>query len=216
MIEAILWDNDGVLVDSEFLYFEATRDVLRDVGIELSLDLFRDVNLRQGRSCFDLARDDGLDEEGVKRLRARRDARFRAIVRRGVALIDGVTETLAHLHGRHRMAIVSASHPDNLHSMHSQHAIERFFELVVAQGDYERSKPHPDPYLTAAERLGVDPAKCVAVEDSPRGLEAATRAGMPCLVVPNEMTRFGDFGAATRVLGSVRDVPDEVERLAER
>ncbi|MBW2231578.1 MAG: HAD family phosphatase [Deltaproteobacteria bacterium] len=214
MVRAILWDNDGVLVDSEHLYFEASRDALREVEVDLTLDLFRDVNLRQGRSCFDLARDEGIDDERIQHIRADRDARFRARVRQGVDLMDGVIETLTHLHGRHPMAIVTSSHPDNLRTMHRDHAIDHFFEFVLAQGDYARSKPHPDPYLMAAERLGVEPAQCVVVEDSPRGLESAIRAGMPCLVVPNELTRAGDFSAATRVLGSIREVPGEVAALS--
>ena len=82
MLRAILWDNDGVLVDSEHLYFAATRDALREVEVELTLDSYRDINLRQGRSCFDLARDQGVDDARIAAIKRDRDAHFRARVRR--------------------------------------------------------------------------------------------------------------------------------------
>jgi len=213
MLRAILWDNDGVLVDSEHLYFEATRDALREVEVELTLDSYRDINLRQGRSCFDLARDQGVDDARIAAIKLDRDAHFRARVLQGVDLIDGVVETLSELHGRHTMAIVTSSHADNLHVMHRHHAIDHFFDLVITNADYANSKPHPEPYLLAAERLGLVPDECVVVEDSPRGLEAATRAGMACLVIPNELTRFGDFSAAARVLSNIREVPGSLSAL---
>ncbi|MFP6639027.1 MAG: HAD-IA family hydrolase, partial [Myxococcota bacterium] len=68
-------------------------------------------------------------------------------------------------------------------------------------------KPHPEPYLLAAERLGVDPGRCVVVEDSERGLQAAVAAGMSCVAIPNQMTRVGDFSRADRVITSLRELP---------
>lgn len=209
-MKAILWDNDGVLVDTEHLYFEATRDALERLGVPLSLGHYRDLSLTQGRSCFDLARDAGVADDAIERERLQRDAAYHARVRAGVELIDGVHETLSALHGRVPMAIVTSSRPENLHAAHRHHGLDVFFELVVASGDYARSKPHPDPYLAGARRLGVAPEDCVVVEDSERGLASAVAAGMRCLVIPNALTRHGDFTAAHRVLSSVREVPEHV------
>ena len=105
------------------------------------------------------------------------------------------------------MAVVTSSHPENLESMHSDHELEGFFETVVAAGATPRFKPHPDPYLLAAERLSVSPDRCLVVEDSERGLQAAVAAGMRCAVIPNELTRVGDFSTASFVLESVREIP---------
>ena len=77
---------------------------------------------------------------------------------------------------------------------------------MVAGGATPHFKPHPAPYLLAAERLKVRPDRCLVVEDSERGLQAAVRAGMRCAVVPNELTRVGDFSEAYRVLKNVREV----------
>lgn len=210
MVRALLWDNDGVLVDTEHLYLEATRDALAELGVALDLEAYRALSLTEGRSCFDLARDAGVAKEAIEAKRRERDARYHARVRAGVELIAGVRETLDALHGRLPMAIVTSSRPENLHAAHRHHAIDRYFDLVVASGDYARSKPHPDPYLEAAGRLGVAPEDCLVVEDSERGLMAALAAGMECWVIPNDLTRLGDFTRAHRVLESVREVPPGV------
>ena len=71
-----------------------------------------------------------------------------------------------------------------------------------------RSKPHPDPYLKAIEKSGAGPDECVAIEDSERGLESATRAGIRCIIVPTGLNRVGTFAGAHRILSSVSEIPD--------
>ena len=215
-MQAILFDNDGVLVDTEQLYFEATRAALATLGVALDEEGYRALSLREGRSCFELAREAGVSEEAIDARRRERDARYHARVLEGVPLLDGVHEALAALHGRHRLAIVTSSRPENLRAVHRHHGLERYFELVVALGDYARSKPHPDPYLEAAARLGVAPADCLVVEDSERGLRAALAAGMECWVIPNALTQGGDFRGAARVLAGARELPAQVARRAQR
>jgi HAD superfamily hydrolase (TIGR01509 family) len=214
VIQAILWDNDGVLVDTEHLYFEATRAALESLGVAMTLDQYREISLRQGRSCFDLARDEGAREEDIRRVRDQRDLSYHARMHEGVPLLDGVHETLSALHGRLPMAIVTTTDTPNFDAIHGPHDTHRFFDFVLANGMYEHSKPHPAPYLTAAAKLGLAPEACLVVEDSERGLQAATRAGMKCLVIPHALTTGGDFGAAHRVLSSVRDVPQVVGLLS--
>jgi HAD superfamily hydrolase (TIGR01509 family) len=154
-----------------------------------------------------------VSRDEINGMRARRDARYLERLHRGVELLDGVAETLATLHGRVPMAIVTSSKRDHFDAIHAPLGVRAYFELVVASGDYEHGKPHPEPYLTAAKRLDVDPQRCLVVEDTERGLRAANRAGMACLVVPHELTRDSDFVGSRKVLGSVREVPVELERL---
>ncbi|MEE3326485.1 MAG: HAD family phosphatase [Myxococcota bacterium] len=204
--DAILWDNDGILVDSEFLYFEFTRDALARLGVELKLSDYQEINLRQGRNVFTLAEKKGVSADVIARAKEERNVLFRQRIIEGVELMDGVRETLQALHGRLPMAVVTSSHPENLESMHRDHELEDFFETVVAAGATRRFKPHPDPYLLAAERLGVRPDRCLVVEDSERGLQAAVAAEMRCAVIPNSLTRVGDFSTASFVLGDVREL----------
>ena len=214
MIQALLWDNDGVLVDTEHLFFEATRDVLAGAGVTLDLATYQDRTLRRGASCFDLVAERGLDAGAVARMRADRDALYHERLQDGVALLDGVEETLARLHGRLPMAIVTSCQPGHFAAIHAGLGILRYFDFVLTSGDYERHKPHPEPYLRAAARLTVRPESCLVVEDTERGLASAIAAGMTCLIVPHELTRGGDFTGSHAVLSSVRAVPDVLEGLA--
>lgn len=204
--DSVLWDNDGILVDSEFLYFEFTRDALAGLGVELKLSDYQEINLRRGQNVFGLAEQKGVTADVIARVKQERNRRFRQRISQGVELMDGVRDTLESLHGRLPMAVVTSSHPENLNSMHSDHDLAGFFETVVAAGDTPRFKPHPDPYLLAAERLNVRPDRCLVVEDSERGLQAAVAAGMCCVVIPNVLTQSGDFSAAHRVLENVREL----------
>ena len=100
--QALFFDNDGVLVDTEGLYFEASRSVLGELGIELTHDIHLDISLHQGKSVFELALRAGVDEAELPRLRTERDARYSALLEAGVEPIPGVLDALGTLRARHR------------------------------------------------------------------------------------------------------------------
>lgn len=206
-IDAILFDNDGVLVDTEPLFLRATRELLASVSIEFELDQYRDLSLRQGRSLMELVAERGAGPEEVEALRERRNERYAELIEEGVPIFEGVPEVLARLHGEHAMAIVTSSYRHHFELAHRQTGFLRYFEFWLASGDYVNHKPHPEPYLVAAARLGVEPARCLVIEDSERGLEAARAAGMRCVVVPTELTAPGDFSSAERVLARLSELP---------
>ena len=213
MIEAILWDNDGVLVDSERLFFESTRRTLLTLGIPLSLEQFMDLSTRQGRSAFDLAMESGWPKEQVANLKRERDLLYSALLRKQTRVLPGVAETLKALHGRMRMAVVTSSQRQHFDVMHADIGLTGYFEFVLAREDCGQTKPNPEPYLLALERLGVRPEACVAVEDSERGLAAARAAGLRCLVIPNEITRGCSFQGATAILPGAAAVLDALNNL---
>lgn len=211
MVEAILWDNDGVLVDTERLFFESTRRALATIGIPLSAQQFLDLSMRQGRSAFDLA--SGWPKEQVTSLKRERDLLYSEMLRLETRVLPGVTETLKALHGRTRMAVVTSSQRQHFDVMHADIGLTSYFEFVLAREDYDKTKPNPEPYLLALERLGMRAEKCVVVEDSERGLAAARAAGLRCLVIPNEITRSCTFAAATAILPGAAAVLDAVSEL---
>jgi len=212
-VKALLWDNDGVLVDTEKLYFRATREVLSEVGIDLSRDLFIRISLEQGRSAFDLAAEQAVSQEVIARLRDDRNKRYSELLRKGVRVLDGVENTLRQLHGRVVMGVVTSSRKEHFDNIHASTGLLRYFNFVLTREDYEKSKPNPDPFLTAMRQNGLRPEHCIIVEDSERGLAAAKAAGIRCIVVPTRLTRGSDFQGAYRVLDSVQQVPYEVLQL---
>jgi HAD superfamily hydrolase (TIGR01509 family) len=126
--------------------------------------------------------------------------------------MPGVADGLARLAGRFRLAIVTSSEPAPFAAVHARAGILHRFELALARDQYGKAKPDPEPYLLAAARLGVAAARCLVVEDSERGLRAATAAGIACWVVPSELTRGGRFDGAAAVLADFAAV---VRRLTE-
>jgi len=213
MVEAILWDNDGVLVDTECLFFESTRRTLATIDIQLSREQFLDLSMRQGRSAFDLAIMRGWPTEQVANLKSERDLLYSEMLRNQTRILPGVAETLQALHGRMRMAVVTSSQRQHFDIIHADIGLTKYFEFVLAREDYDKTKPNPEAYLMALERLGMRAQSCVAIEDSERGLAAALAAGLRCLVIPNEITRICSFHGATAVLPGAAAILDVVSKL---
>lgn len=203
-IEWIFWDNDGVLVDTENFYFQASAELLSEAGVELSREQFVEISLRRGESVFDLAEG---DKTYLDSLRERRNRRYAELLARGVTPIAGVAETLRALHGQVKMAIVTSSHRDHFELIHQTTGLTGYFDFILTREDYRRTKPHPEPYLTALARSAGDPARCLVVEDSQRGLQAAVAAGLKCLVIPGQLNRQSNFSTAHAILEEISEVP---------
>jgi HAD superfamily hydrolase (TIGR01509 family) len=213
MIKAIFWDNDGVLVDTERLYFQATQDIMDAAGVPLTVDDYLEYFLRQGTGAWHLLSARGVDDVEIVRLRQKRNDRYSELLRQEARAIDGVSGVLEHLHSRYVMGVVTSSRRDHFDLIHARCDLLRYFDFVLTAADFPRVKPHPDPYLMAIDRSGVTPDECIAIEDSERGLEAATAAGIRCIVIPTPLTRGGAFGAACRVVDSVADIPPALKEL---
>jgi HAD superfamily hydrolase (TIGR01509 family) len=213
LFDAILFDNDGVLVDTEELYFRACRETLAAVGVTLELATYIETLLREGIGVWHLAEARGLSPAEITALRAERDRRYVELAEQTEVLIPGVAELLPRLASRFRLAIVTSSEPVPFARVHARTGLLPHFELVLTRFDYERAKPEPEPYLRAVERLGLHPSRCLVIEDSERGLRAAKAAGLCCWVVPSGLTRDGDFTAADAVLP---DLAAAAARLLDR
>jgi HAD superfamily hydrolase (TIGR01509 family) len=213
MIKAIFWDNDGVLVDTERLYFQATQDIMTAAGVPLSDADYLEFFLRQDRGAWHLLAERGASPDDIARLRQARNDRYSDLLRREARAIAGVADTLELLRGRYVMGIVTSSRRDHFDLIHARCDLLQYFDFILTAADCPRVKPHPDPYLLAIEQSGVSPAECVAIEDSERGLHAATAAGIRCIVIPTPMTRGGDFGAACAVVDRIEDIPGILSEL---
>lgn len=216
MIRAIFWDNDGVLVDTERLYFKASQEILHSVGISLEEKQFKNISLKEGRSVFDLALLKGVSLPEVDRLREKRNHRYNELLTKGVQVLDGVQETLELLKS-HQVshAVVTSSRRTHFDTMHLHTGLLPYFDFVLTSEDFRRSKPDPEPYLLALRRSGLRPEECLVVEDSERGLQAAIAAGIHCIVIPNDLTYGSDFRRALGVFKSCWQIPDEIKRINE-
>jgi HAD superfamily hydrolase (TIGR01509 family) len=196
----LLWDHDGVLVDTEALYFQATREVLASVGVTLDEALYRQLFLVENRGAWHLAQ---RTERELTALKQRRNQRYTELLTSTDVYIPGALTMIAELAQRHRMAIVTSSRRAHFDAIHRARALPHHFELILAREDYAESKPDPEPYLTAVARLGASAADCLVIEDSERGLRAAHAAGLRCWVIPSSLTQDSDFTRAERRFDSI-------------
>jgi len=199
MIEVVLWDNDGVLVDTETLFFETTRASFARLGLDLTKEIWGRLYLSDGKSSREIAVLLGADADRTAAVMEERNQHYRQILRQPPPLRPQVRETLGELADRVRMALVTGSPRDQLQLMLGSSGLLGFFETIVTGDDCSHSKPDPEPYLTALKLLRVSASRCIAVEDSPRGLASARAAGVACIVVPTELTRTLDFVGALAV-----------------
>jgi len=213
MLRAVLFDNDGVLVDTEALFFQANRDTLTKAGIDLSLDRYVEYALRKGKSCLDLAAERGWSASQISDLRDQRDRAYSAMLAEVPGPMDHVRHTLSRLRGRFRMGVVTTSNAEHFYLVHRRFNLLEYFDFVIAREDYNHPKPNPEPYRAALERMRLSTDECVAVEDSERGLMAANAAGLRCVVVPHGLTRSGDFSKATAILPALSALPSFLESI---
>ncbi|HEY5455251.1 MAG TPA: HAD family phosphatase [Acidothermaceae bacterium] len=207
MKKYVLFDHDGVLVDTEFWYYRAGQRALADVGVTLDKEQYVwDTN--QGGGTWAQARTAGIDDETISRQRAARDVYYREYLRREAIEIDGVVDTLAELSKYVRMAIVTTAKRVDFEIIHEKRQIRQFMDFVLVREDYELAKPHPEPYLTGLKRFGATREETLAVEDSSRGLNSAVAAGIECVVVDNDFTKAQDFSKATHRINTLRELKD--------
>jgi len=188
-VRAILWDLDGVLVDSAPFHFQAWRELLASLGKEFSeADFRRTFGLRNDAILRDLLGD--LPPAEVGRLGARKEALFRRAALGNIVPLPGALALLRILRERgFKLALVSSTPHGNIDLILGSLGVEAAFDVIVGEEDVTRGKPDPEGFLLASKRLGVPPGECVVIEDAPAGLEAAKRGGMRCVGVYRDRPR---------------------------
>jgi HAD superfamily hydrolase (TIGR01509 family) len=207
----ILFDHDGVLVDTELWYYQAGARALADIGVSLDKGQYvRDMN--QGLGTWAQARAAGIDEQTISRQREVRNRYYQEYLRTESIEIEGVVETLAELSRYVRMAIVTTARRVDFELIHETRKIRQFMDFVLAREDYLLAKPHPEPYLTGLQRLGATKQETLVVEDSSRGLSSAVAAGIDCAIVHNDFTQAHDFSRASHRIDTLAGLKDIILR----
>jgi HAD superfamily hydrolase (TIGR01509 family) len=183
---AVVFDMDGLIFDTEPLYRDAIIAAASDGGLEITHE-FHHTTIGLSAEAFRVLLNDrfgsGFDFDGFWAAASRR---FYEMAASQLRLKAGVVELLDTLDAVRlpRAIATSSSHEDVQHHLAAHGLLDRF-DAIVAQGDYARGKPNPDPFFKAAERLGVEPTRCLALEDSYNGVRAANKAGMMTIMVPD-------------------------------
>lgn len=205
--EAVVFDFDNVLVDSEPFHYRAYAGVFAERGHVIDRDEYwLEWTSRGGGAEGEISRH-GLDLDPAD-IRAGKDPVYSQFCRTGeIPVFPAARELIGLLASRGlRLAIASGSYSWDVRSLLEAHDLEDRFEAIVGKDDSKLLKPHPEPYLIAARVLGLPPASCVAVEDAEKGVISAHAAGMPVIVVETEVTRGLGIAGADLHLGSLEEL----------
>lgn len=208
VVDAVVFDMDGLLVDSEPVQMDAWHRFVKAYGATLKPEL---LSRLYGLRVWDTARVliDELDLPlTVDQVVEERDAIFFSLLPGRLGAMPDAVDTVRRLKARQtRLALATSGHRRYVDVVLDELDLRDAFEIEVTGDMVEHGKPSPDIYLLAARKLGIDCSACVALEDAPNGIASAKSAGMICLAVPNLMTaNIAGFERADAILGSLSDV----------
>jgi HAD superfamily hydrolase (TIGR01509 family) len=208
VIEAVVFDLDGVLLDSEQVWDEVREQLVKERGGRWH---DRAQTEMMGMSSGEWSRH-MHDELGVpeppEEISAEVVRRLEEVYRKRLPLIDGAQEAVERLAARWPLGLASSSNRELIDLVLDLTGLGRFFRVTVSSEEVPRGKPAPDVYLEAARRLGLPPEHCAAVEDSRNGIRAAKAAGMRVIAIPNEHYPPGEeaLALADVTLGSLAEL----------
>jgi HAD superfamily hydrolase (TIGR01509 family) len=212
VVKAVVFDLDGLLLDSEPAWDEARRQVTGEHGgrwaDQATLDMMGMSSPEWSRYLHQRLGVPLAPEE----IAARVVERMQALYRRHLPLVPGARPAVERLARRWPLAMASSSNRPVIDLALSLAGLARFFRATVSSEEVARGKPAPDVYLEAARRLGIDPAHCVAIEDSGSGILAARAAGMRVVAVPNRAFSPGEeaLDAADQVVQTLDELTEAV------
>jgi beta-phosphoglucomutase-like phosphatase (HAD superfamily) len=217
MVQAVLFDMDGLMVDTEPIHFLAFRAYTRKFGIDLPESMMPAfVGYSEAENLADIKRAYRIEEPLEEMVAERRAIYLQLISTEPILPFPGFWELTAEARRRGlKQAVVSASAAEQVEiilrrlfeARPDQGRPERYFDAIVTGDDVSQSKPAPDLYLLAAERLGLPPAACLVFEDTPPGVASAVAAGMTAIAVRNRYSQDLDFPGAQVVIDSLLEAP---------
>ncbi|MCF6157556.1 MAG: HAD family phosphatase [wastewater metagenome] len=196
-MKAIIFDMDGVLVDSMPYHAEAWSTVLKDIGIHIDKRMIYEIEGANSRKVIDtIFRQFGRTptEEEIQDLGNKKSKIFEEIAQ--VKPFDGIQELLELVQSRYKLAVVSGSNQNTVHNIINTF-FPNVFQVIIDGETTEISKPSPEPYLVAVQKLDIPKDQCLVIENAPLGIQSAKSAGLRCIAIPTylgkEYLKEADF-----------------------
>lgn len=204
--KAIIWDMDGVIADSVSSHFAAWQETFTKRGVKFAEEDFSKFFGVRNDFIISSVLGEKLSTEAIEIMALEKETSFRQKAKGNVKPFPGVIKLLEVIKkGNFKLALVSSAPRENIDMLIGELNLEGFFDCVVSGEEAAESKPNPQIYLLAAEKLGVELKNCIVIEDSPFGIKAARDAGMRCLAVTNVYSRQ-ELSVADRVVDSLEEI----------
>lgn len=209
MLKAVLFDMDGVIVDTEPLHYKAYHKMFKKVGIDVSSDMYEGFT---GQStygiCKQLCTHFNLVQDPQELVQIKRNYFTKLFFDDGdLKLLDGVEE-LINDYFDHGLTLVVASSASmfTINNVMKRFNLDRFFSNKLSGADLKASKPHPEIFINAAKAANVLPNECFVIEDSTNGIKAAKRAGIYCVAYKSEHSKNQDYALADMVISDYKEI----------
>ena len=190
---AVLFDFDGVIADTENHHVAAWQRTLMALGWQVPDEVAaRSAEIDDREFLRDLFATQGITDGDIEGWVRKKQALTIRLIRDAPRIYPGVIDLVAQLRGRVRLAVVSGTWRENVEAVLHTPGLKDAFEFVIGKEDVAATKPNPEAYLLAVQRLAIEPGGAVAIEDSPSGVAAACAAGIPCIAVGHRR-EFGEW-----------------------
>ncbi len=214
-IKGVIFDLDGVLVDTEKLHYLAWVKVLKPLGLNFSEEEFFGLAGKQiDFIATDLIKKYKLNISPKTLVKQRRKIAFEFFENSDLKLMPHAKSALSFLakKSKIKLGLASGSIRKLIVSKLKRVGLDNFFSIIVAGDDVKRGKPFPDIYLLTIKKLKLKPKECLAFEDTEYGLKSAKSAGLRCFVVPNYYSRNQNFSKADKVFKNLKEAVEYIKR----
>jgi beta-phosphoglucomutase len=191
---AVLWDMDGVLVDTGDLHYQSWAKAMAEYNLTLSKERFLQFFGRSPQDTFNGLMAD-VDLPIALRIQERKEKLFYQSASGNVRIMPGVLTWLIKFSNHCPQAVASSAPIEIIEYLLDTMEIRNFFKVLISGANLESSKPDPAIFITVANKLGISPSKCLVIEDSPSGIEAAKRAGIPVIALCTSFSKEKLIGA---------------------
>ncbi len=213
-ITHIFFDNDGILVDTEGLFFEANSQVFSEMGItDHTLSDFQHYTQLSNTGSIGYLKGKGFDDEAIKAFKVKRNQIWKELVLSRDILIKGVKPTLEKLKRLYSLTMVTSVGRSYYEFAHKDYGVLSLFDLILCADDCKVIKPDPEAYFTAMKKMNVSASQSIIIEDSPRGIAAGKAAGVKVVAIKNPFCEGLDISKADYILNSIEDLPTLLKNL---
>ena len=207
-MKAVIFDMDGVIIDSEPIHFEVDMQTMKDFGCSISKEeLNKYVGTTNEYMWTDIKNKYKLDQSVEEIINYRSEMVKRKVIESDLIPIEGIADLLKELKVKNIPAAIASSSPrDFIEVVVSKFQLEDYFSCILSGEEVENGKPAPDIYVETAKKLGISPEECIVIEDSKNGVLAAKKAGMKCIGFKNINSGDQDLSKADCIVSSILDV----------